>query len=226
MVEALAAVVAEEVSLAVAEQGACRIALAGGGTPRALYLRLAGDPWRDRIEWGAMHVFWGDERCVPPDHPASNARMAREALLDQVPVDPAKVHPIDGTRPADEAAEAYAEVLGDAPLDLVLLGMGDDGHTASLFPGMPPSGGRQALVVATRSPRPPPDRVTLSLGAINGARRVIFLVTGGAKASRVAEVERQLRDPLGRATLPAAMVRPRHGPALWFLDSAAAADLP
>jgi len=224
-IEALAVCLAGEIQGLVDRRGACRIALAGGSTPADLYRTLAAEPWRDRIPWASLHVFWGDDRCVPPDHPDSNARMARETLLDRVPIPPAQVHPVDGTLPPTEAAAEYAADLGGEPLDVVLLGMGGDGHTASLFPGEL-SGAAAGPVVATRSPSPPPDRVSLALETLNAAGRVLFLVTGRSKARRIREIARQLLQPVAPETLPAARVRPVSGEARWFLDSDAASELP
>lgn len=225
-VEAVAGYLVAEIRGSVDRRNACRIALAGGSTPADLYRTLAAEPWRDRVPWQNLHVFWGDERCVGPDHPDSNARMARETLLDHVPIPPAQVHPIDGTLPPAEAAAEYAKVLGGVPLDVVLLGMGGDGHTASLFPGAALPGGSEAPVLATSSPFPPPDRISVSLGTINAAGRVLFLVTGGNKARGIRRVAEQLRRPVVQKTLPAARVRPAAGGARWYLDAAAAAEIP
>lgn len=218
LVAGAAADLAARIERTIAAHGRCRLALAGGFTPKQVYERVARDP---SLDWRRVDIFFGDERCVPADHEDSNYRMAREALLDRVAV-ALTVHRIEGERPPLEAARVYEGVLGDQPLDLVLLGMGEDGHVASLFPDTPELGSAAARVVATRSPRPPAARVSLTLRAINEAGAVVFWVTGAAKADRVAEVFRQIET--GAAVLPAAMVAPA-GELIWLLDAGAAARL-
>jgi 6-phosphogluconolactonase len=191
----------------------CRIALAGGSTPKRLYRLLASD---ESIDWKRVELFWGDERMVPPDHEDSNYRMARQTLIDHVPIPETQVHRIETERGAERARVAYAEQL--EPLDLVLLGMGTDGHTASLFPGGADGDG----VVITESPAPPHERISLGLDVINAAGEVLMLVSGKAKASRFAEVYGDWQGK--RASLPAARVRPKR--LVWLLDEAAASELP
>jgi 6-phosphogluconolactonase len=230
---ALARVAAEEVVRRVAEAAALRggaaLALAGGSTPKALYRLLADPaaPFRARVPWSAVHVFFGDERAVPPESPDANARMAREALLAHVPV--GSVHRIEGERGASEAAARYEDDLfqhfGDVPLpvlDLVLLGLGADGHTASLFPGSP------ALEERRRWAAPAPaglapwvERVTLTPPVLEAARLVLFLVAGADKASAL---RRLVRPRPGEAPIPAARLRPR-GEVLVLADEAAAGEL-
>lgn len=211
---------------AVRERGSFSVALGGGHTPRRLYELLATEH-AGSVDWSRTRVFWGDERCVPPDHPESNYRMAREALLDHVPVPADRIHRVRGEAPPDAAAEEYAALLaehlgverpgvGDR-LDLVLLGMGTDGHTASLFPG---GAGLDAAVwaVAARAPEgvEPRDRVTLTLAALNASRHALFLVAGSAKADAV---ELALNGgPEDRP--PAGRVEARKGTD-WLLDRAA-----
>lgn len=213
---------------AVDDMGRFAVALAGGESQRALYALLAdpAEPYRDALPWGETHVFFGDERCVPPGHPDSNYRMAREALLDRVPVPPAQIHRMRGEDAPDAAARAYEEalraVLGPAPsLDLVLLGMGPDGHTASLFPGAAALEERRRLVVPAVAPPTSPvaQRITLTYAAVEAALAAVFLVAGEAKAAALARV---LSGEPGAAPLPAARVRPRRGAALWLVDRAAA----
>ena len=233
-VEAAVAEAAVEAA-AVAERGRVAVALAGGSTPRRLYRRLALEPYAARLPWAALDLFWGDERCVPPDDPASNYRSADEALLAHVAVDPAKVHRIRGEEGAAAAARAYEDelraVLGDASIfggrfGLVLLGLGTDGHTASLFPAAfaDRDGGELAdphpgrLAAPAEAPGEPTERVTLTLSALNAARRVLFLVQGAAKAEAVAAT-------FAGAT-PASRVAPAAGEVCWLLDEAAAAGLP
>ena len=215
-----ARLVVEHVAQANAQRGQCRLALAGGSTPRPIYQRLAGE-LRGQVDWTRVHLFWGDERCVPPEHQDSNFRMVKEVLLQHVAVPAGQVHPMVGELEPSQAARQYAETLGDEPLDLVLLGMGGDGHVASLFPDTPELSTATARVVATKSPIPPADRVSLSLRTLNEARAVLFLVAGASKAERLAEVLGQLDS--GAASLPAALVR---GPDVcWLVDAAAAAQL-
>lgn len=205
---------------AIAARGRFSVALAGGSTPRALYALLAAE----NLDWQAIHFFWGDERCLPPDHPESNYRMAAESLLTKIPLPPENIHRIMGELSPQLAAEKYQRNLrvfwGGAPrFDLVLLGMGEDGHTASLFPGSPALAETLRWVTALEHAAPPPplvSRVTLTLGAINAARQVIFLVSGAGKAKRLAEIWR------GGSQLPAGRVQPLDGDLLWLVDQSAA----
>ena len=202
----------EDVARAAADQivaaldgGARTLVLAGGNTPKRCYELLAGA----EVRWGRVTVLFGDERCVPPDDPDSNYRMAKEALLDRVA--PATVHRIAGELGPDEAAAAYDGIVGAlAPLDVVLLGAGEDGHTASLFPGHPEVRATGFAVGVRNAPKPPPDRVSLTLPALQGARRVIVLATGAGKADAVARAR--------RGEVPSGMI----AGALWLLDRAAA----
>jgi len=221
---AVAARFAELAADAMAVRGAFRLALAGGSTPRSLYGLLAAQPWRDRIDWSRVHVFWGDERCVAPDDPASNYRLARETLLAHVPAPSAQVHRMRGEDDPERAAQEYAALLGSEPLDLALLGMGSDGHTASLFLDNPSLRTEIRRVTPTRSPVAPFGRISLTIPVFNEARAVIFLVTGRDKAARVAEVLGQIEA--GRPLLPAALVQPKLGSWEWFLDEDAARELP
>ncbi len=220
-VDALADWLLGRLALAIDDRGGARIALAGGGTPRPLYRTLARRP--DALDWSRVQVFWGDERCVPADDPASNYRMARETLLEPLGLGPSSIHRIPGELPPDETAVAYARTLGDSPLDLVLLGLGGDGHTASIFPDTPVQVAAARAVLATRSPAPPIHRVTLGYGPINGARAVAFLALGSGKAGPVSRVIAQ-----GRArtpVLPAAGVRRARGVLLGCVAGGAAAKL-
>lgn len=216
---------------AVAARGRFAVALAGGSTPEALYRWLAAPERATQVDWQRVQVFFGDERCVPPDDPASNYGKAREALLSRIPLPAGNVHRVAGELPPEEAARAYerelAGVSGDAipRFDLILLGMGDDGHTASLFPGMPALEECERPCVATDVPpyvKPHVPRVTLTFPALNAARIVAFLVTGQGKAPRVAEaLSRATEGPL----LPAARVNPSSGALTWLLDEHAAMQL-
>ena len=212
----------------IAARGRFTVALGGGSTPAALYRLLASPPLADDIDWSRWHVFWGDERCVPADHPDSNHGMARRTLLDHVPIPPSQVHRMVGEDPPQQAADAYALALADAlapdgRLDLALLGIGDDGHTASLFPGTAALEERERLVVANWVPHLDAYRITLTLPALNRARHVAVLATGADKADAV---RRALAPRPGDATPPIALVDPVDGPAAWYLTQDAAADLP
>jgi 6-phosphogluconolactonase len=219
---------------AVAERGRFSLALAGGSTPAALYRLLARPPLSDQVDWARTALYFGDDRCVPPDHPDSNDRMARETLLDAAPIPAANVFRIAGESGPDDAAKAYAATLrrtfglrGSARprFDLILLGMGDDGHTASLFPGMPALAERRRLAVGSAVPgyvRPAVPRVTLTFPVLNAARQVLFLVAGASKAAAVRGV---LTGPEPADPLPARRVQPTDGGLTWLLDEAAAAGL-
>lgn len=232
--EAAAREVARSMRNALARRGLSTLVLAGGGTPRRLYERLAQEPYRQRIDWPKVALFWGDERCVPPAHPTSNYRMAADTLLSGIP-EVGSVHRILGELDPGRAAALYEKEirkLGGETVprfDLVLLGMGADGHTASLFPDTPELLEERRAVVATTAPEPPRERVTITLPVINAARKVMFLVTDGEKAATLARVmagpARVIKGDSAAAPLPAALVRPRRGRLLWLLDRAAAAEL-
>ncbi len=213
------------------------LGLSGGSTPRALLTLLASDDYAHRLDWSRIHVFWGDERCVPPDHPESNFRMAREALLDHVPIPSTHIHRMRGEiAPAHAAADYEADlrrfftttdsasnVGDDVPrFDLLLQGMGEDGHTASLFPGTAALNEVGRWVTENFVPRLEAWRITLTVPAINAARQVIFLVTGAAKAETLAEV---LHGDYQPEVYPAQLVRPVDGELIWMVDEAAAAHI-
>jgi 6-phosphogluconolactonase len=222
-VKALADYLVADIQRSLGRQDFYRWALAGGSTPRRLYQHLAQPTLAGLLDWSRIHLFWGDERCVPSDNPQSNYRMIKESLLDHVPIPAGNVFPIDGTLDPEHAAITYAAVLGEESLDLILLGMGDDGHTASLFLATPHLREESRRVIATKSPLPPVNRISLSLRAINAARRVIFLILSERKALTLAQVMEQYRRQ--DATLPAAMVNPDSGALYWFVDHAAAVQL-
>jgi len=207
------------------------VALAGGITPRTTYERLAASPLREQMPWDQTWVFFGDERGVPPDHPDSNYRMANAALLSKVPIPAAQVARIRGeAEDAEAAAAEYARVMtevfgsrrGELPsFDLILLGMGIDGHTASLFPGSPVLKEVFRPVAAVHAAAASiPQRFTFTFPLINAAARVMFLVAGGEKAKVVKAV---FTEP--GAGLPASMVQPTNGRLTWLLDRSAAALL-
>jgi 6-phosphogluconolactonase len=218
---------------AIGARGRCLLALSGGSTPRPLYQLLASAPYASAIDWSRMHLFWGDERCVPPDHPDSNYRMTREALIDRVRLPPDNVHRIAGEDPPERAADAYERVLrgffgpGDKParsFDLTLLGLGPDGHTASIFPGTAATSEKSRWAMAVHVQRPRDMwRVTLTMVVLNASADVTFLVAGADKAARLREVV-QARGERG-PVLPAQLVQPSNGKLHWMVDAAAAADL-
>jgi 6-phosphogluconolactonase len=227
LAEAAAQFLAQRSDEAIAARGRFVVALSGGSTPRRLYELLSGAPWLDRFDWRRWHVFWGDERVVPPDDPNSNAGEAKRLLLEHVPIPAEQVHyvPAQAGSPAMVASRYGAELrafFGESAepwprFDLIFLGMGSDGHTASLFPGNPTLDERTQLVVS--SPPgvlpPPVDRVTFTLPVLNAARAVAFLVAGADKRAVLQEVLR------GDSELPAARVRLTDGELRWFVDRAA-----
>lgn len=210
---------------AVAARGRFSVALSGGSTPRKLYTLLTQPPYRQSIDWSKVNLFFADERHVPADHPDSTALLVRETLLQGVPVPEEQVFVMPSGNAVPEVdAAAYARTLeiffgsGLPRFDLMLLGMGPDGHTASLFPGYPDYPGTVAAV--HDSPKPPPDRLTLTLPVINQAREILFLVSGSDKAQALKTVFDSA--PAGEGVLPAARVMPVDGILSWLTDRAAA----
>lgn len=232
--ECAAGLLAARCAEAVAKRGVFTLALSGGSTPLALFRLLRTDAWKARIDWAHTRVFWVDERCVAPDDPASNYGVANRELLAHVPA--AEIYPMDGEIDPGESAVAYEEVLrehvpaeeGGPRLDCALLGMGDDGHIASLFPRSPllepdalGSGRLTGAAVARHlEPRPESRRITLSLPMINASRCCLFLATGEGKRTRL----RQALDVLAPAELPVQRVRPEDGELIWVADGAACGD--
>ncbi len=220
-------------SEAIAARGRFTVALSGGSTPKRLYQLLTAEPFRSQLDWDRVEIFWGDERCVPPDHADSNYRMAREAMLVHLPIPIEHIHRIEAERSDhDAAARDYQAVLarvfgvragGEPPVfDMVLLGMGPDGHTASLFPQTKALDETTRWVVANFVPKFDGDRLTLTRAILNRAREVLFLVAGADKAERLAEV---LNGPADPKRLPAQSIQPA-GQLVWFVERAAAARLP
>ena len=214
---------------AIAEKGHFIVALAGGNTPRAIYQLLAAD-YRKQIEWSRLHFFWGDERYVPSHDPDSNYRMAREALLDHIPVLPANIHrmPTELMQP-EAAAQDYEKTLRDfwpdslPRFDLIQLGLGPDGHILSLFPNSSLLREENRLVaVVTDSPKPPPTRLTLTLPVINHAAQIHFFVTGAEKAEALRATLEGERD---WQKFPAQAVKPIAGKVIWWVDKEAAERL-
>ncbi len=204
-----------ELIRAIAERGSCAVALAGGRTPEPVYRELATG---SEIDWTRVEVFFSDERAVPPDHADSNYRMVHRALLGRVPIPPERVHRMEAERPDRESAAREYEASLPPRLDLLLLGMGPDGHTASLFPGSAVLEERTRLVVPVLGAKPPAGRLTITPPVIQAARWVAVLATGGDKAAMVA---RAIEGPLAPTAVPAQLARR----GVWFLDQAAAARL-
>ena len=216
---------------AASARGRCAVAFSGGSTPKGMYRTLAYEPFRSRVPWSQIEFFWSDERHVPADHAESNYRMAAETLLSKVPVRLEQIHRMH-TEMADAtlAAQAYEDEIraafGEADtlprFDLILLGLGPDGHTASLFPGTSALAERRRLVVADWVPSLGAYRITMTLPLLNAARAVVFIVSGAAKAPIVREV---LRPSAPSRDLPSRLVVPTDGDLSWMLDRAAARDL-
>lgn len=214
---------------AVSDHGYFALTLSGGSTPKVLYALLADDPsFRDKMPWSKTHFFWGDERHVPPDHPDSNYRMTQQAMLSKVTIPPENVHRIHGENPdAASAADEYGTELrrffglnpGAFPrLDLVLLGMGPDGHTASLFPGTPALKETKRFVTANRVDKFNTDRITMTYPTLNNAGRIVFLVNGADKAQPLHEVLQGKSQP---DLYPSQKIAPTDGTLLWLIDRAA-----
>ncbi len=215
---------------AVVARGRCTVALSGGSTPRAVYRLLAAPAFSARVRWSDIHFFWGDERHVSSDHPDSNYRMAVEAMLSKVPVPPANVHRIRGELPdAARAGREYEakirECVEGEPVprfDLIHLGIGTDGHTASLFPGSAALQEQERLCVADWVPTLQAYRLTVTLPVLTAAHAVVFIASGAGKAPIV---QRVLSHSVGSDPLPAQLVRPVDGELWWMLDRAAAAGV-
>jgi len=217
---------------AIFDHGVFSVALAGGNTPSRVYELLASDRFKNLIEWSKVHLFFGDERCVPPHHPESNYGMVYTALISKIEIPSPNVHRIVGEGNPEENAAAYEKELrtfcGELSwprFDLVLLGMGEDGHTASLFPGSDAVKEESKWVVATRMEQLKQDRITVTAPVFNHAAHVVFLVTGKGKAKRFSEVVNRPRDTwiVNSGPLPAQLIQPRDGSLEWLVDKAVAA---
>lgn len=205
------------------------VALAGGRTPKRVYELLATERFKNRVHWTQVHLFFGDERAVPPTHPDSNYAMVYETLISKVPIPATNVHRIIGEGDANASAAAYENQLRSffaglawPRFDLVLLGMGEDGHTASLFPDAEALEEKDRWVVATKNGQTGQQRLTLTVPVFTHAAQILFLVTGKEKAQRLAEV---LRPQFGLELLPAQTINPSDGKLEWFVDAAAASCL-
>ncbi|MDQ7029393.1 MAG: 6-phosphogluconolactonase [Ardenticatenia bacterium] len=230
-VRAAAELFVDRAERAIRERGRFSVALAGGSTPRPLYEMLATPPWSGAVDWGRVHFFWGDERPVPPDHPASNYRMVAETLLAELPINAEHVHRVEAERPPEEAALAYeldlrrhfGLAVGEWPrFDLILLGLGGDGHTASLFPHTEVLWEHRRLVAAPFISKLGTHRITMTVPTINHARVILFLVMGQAKAEAVA---RACRGHYAPDECPAQLIHPRDGELHWVVDKEAAGAL-
>ncbi|MDH3442306.1 MAG: 6-phosphogluconolactonase [Deltaproteobacteria bacterium] len=216
---------------AVQSAGRFTVALSGGSTPKELYSQLAAPRYAARLEWSRVHLFWGDERCVPPDHPESNFRMVQETLLAKVQIPRENVHRMAGEKDPQVAAVEYeAELNSFFPIsnmdwprfDLILLGLGEDGHTASLFPGSEALDEDQHFVTVAYIEKFKTHRLTLTLSVLNQAARIVFLVSGSSKAQIL---EQLLRSDPKSQIFPAGRVNPAEGEVTWLVDAAAAANL-
>lgn len=209
---------------AVSARGKCLIALSGGHTPERAY-QIWSTEYREKMPWAKAHFFWGDERFVGADDPKSNYRMAREKLFKNAPVPPENIHPILTSYPnADEAARGYENVLrtfigeGGPSFDVMLLGIGVEGHTASLFPGSPALAEQKRWVMGVKAPAEPPVRISLTFPVLRRARATYFLAAGADKQGIIATLRRD--SPAELEKLPVGMLKPE-GEAIWFLDKAA-----
>ncbi len=219
LAEAAALAIAQQAKSATRERGRFTLVLSGGSTPKPIYELLANE---SSIDWQHIHLFWGDERFVPHDDPQSNYRMAKESLIDKIAIPRENIHPVPIMADPTDSANAYANELrsffkSDIPkFDLILLGLGEDGHTASLFPGPEFNPSENRVVISTHSPKPPIDRISLSLSIINEARNVFFLVSGKDKKGILKAVVADSEN--SKSEYPAAYVKPR-GELVWFVDT-------
>ena len=215
---------------AIVSHGRFSIALSGGSTPRVLYGLLGDEPYRNQINWSQVELFWSDERCVPPDSSDSNYQLAQEVLFSKLSISASQIHRMPADKPDRDAASLeYTQEMqrafgtdGIPSFDLLQLGMGPEGHTASLFPHQPSLHEQQRLVMPVNVPKPPPPRLTFTPPLLNAAKHVLFLVTGSDKADAVQAV---LEGGYQPEEYPAQIVRPPHGDVTWMLDTAAAGKL-
>jgi 6-phosphogluconolactonase len=217
-------------SESIADSGRFTIALAGGTTTGELYGLLGSEPFRSQIDWRLVHIFWGDERCVPHDSPDSNFYLAQKVLLNKISIPESQIHRMPADQPdRDAASQAYAVEMqhifrtnGIPGFDLIHLGMGPEGHTASLFPHQASLHEKQRLVMPVSVPKPPHDRLTFTPPLLNAARNVLFLVTGSEKADALQAV---LEGEYQPEEYPAQIVRPTNGEVVWMLDKDVAKNL-
>jgi len=215
-------------SESIAARGQFTIALSGGSTPKGMYNLLASDSYRDKIDWNKVHLFWGDERSVAPDHDQSNYRMANEAMVSKIAIPAENVHRMHAeSADIESPAKDYENVLkqvfsladGEQPrFDLILLGMGDDGHTASLFPGTKALAEKERTVVVNWVEKFNTNRMTFTAPAINNARNIVFMAAGANKVQPLKEVLVGERNP---ELYPSQLVQPTDGKLIWLVDNAA-----
>jgi 6-phosphogluconolactonase len=225
--QAAAKLFIETSAQAILERGHFLVALSGGNTPTELYKLLAQSPYKEKLDWPRVHVFWGDERCVPIEDSENNYRQTYDALLSHVPIPVENIHRVESMLVPAEAAKDYAHVLkqfASPPLewprfDLALLGMGEDGHTASLFPGSEANVSTPTLAVTAQYQNRPANRVTLTPLVLNSTRRIVFLVSGESKAQTLANV---LYGGYYPEQFPAQRIRPTAGDLIWMVDKLAA----
>lgn len=205
------------------------VAISGGSTPRRLYMLLGSDAYRHQVDWQHVHLFWADERCVPKEDEASNFRTAFDTLLSKVAIPDKNIHRIKGEEVPDKAARDYEEEMrrffgeSERPrFDLIILGMGEDGHTASLFPGSKSLDETVRLAIPVYLEESQKNRITLTLPVLNDADQILFLVAGPSKAAVLFEI---LGDGEKRKRFPAGMIRPTHGTMTWLVDHEAAGRL-
>ena len=228
LVRASAERISSLLDAAVRANGTATLALSGGSTPRSVYALLGSEPYRSQIPWDKVHLFWGDERCVPADHAESNYRMVKESLFNHITIPAANIHRIMAERGAAIAAQDYeVEIMhvfglsaGSMPVfDVILLGLGEDGHTASLFPGTAALEEKGRIVTDVFVQKLNTERITLSFPAINNAAHIIFLVSGAGKAPILAEV---LHGP---HKYPSQRIQPQNGEVIWLVDRDASTQL-
>jgi 6-phosphogluconolactonase len=207
------------------------VALSGGSTPKSLYALLVSERYRDRLDWSRVHLFWGDERCVPPDHPESNFRMVHEALLNKIRIAPQNIHRMAGEKEPGTAAADYENELrkffgsvsvGSPRFNLILLGLGEDGHTASLFPGSAALNEKKRWIATVYVERLKAYRLTLTFSVVNAAAQITFLISGASKRTIVKQL---LGAGADSSNLPAAKVSPTRGKLTWLITEDAAGDL-
>ncbi|HEY1684189.1 MAG TPA: 6-phosphogluconolactonase [Tepidisphaeraceae bacterium] len=221
--ESAAELIVEQANMMIESTERFSLVLSGGSTPKILYEKLAAEPYRSQVDWSNVEIYFGDERCVPADHADSNFRMANEALLSKVPLRSDNIYRMRGEIEPEAAAMEYGRTLkakfADGGADLILLGMGPDGHTASLFPDTAALDEKDHRCVANYIPKFGTWRLTMTAPFINRARCVTVLVAGGEKGEIVKEV---LEEPADKRRFPIQMIQPEYGQFIWFMDAAAA----
>jgi len=208
---------------AIDDKGSFTVALSGGSTPKALFHLLSSPEWRTKIDWSQIHLYWSDERCVPPQDPESNYKMAMDAGFSTLPFHPENIHRMKGERPPVEAAAEYSQLIKklDSPLDFVMLGMGPDGHTASLFPNTKGLSEEKHPVVANFVPQKNSWRLSFTFPTINAANHIVFYALGEGKAQMLAQV----LEPDAAPSVPSILVGTPNNKALWIIDKKAASLL-